>query len=465
MNGSKSQTKSATPPTTLVPADAAFAGSAATLANPKGTRDYLPEDQQYRARVIRTLEDTFALYGYQPTETPILNRFDLLASKYAGGAEILKEIYRLTDQGGRELALRYDLTVPFARVMGMNPDRPLPFRRYEIGRVFRDGPVKAGRNREFTQCDVDVAGIASVMAEAELMEMAVRVYAQLQMDVVVRYGNRKWLQGLIEAAGTAPGLVPAMLTALDKLDKAGWDAVLSEMAEAGAPETVRERLRAWFELDRMTLLERMPADLPAYVLYLLQEGGQELDALETALAALGVRELMCFTPSLARGLDIYTGTVWEVFMRSGPITSSVGAGGRYDRIIGAFLRNGREYPAVGMTFGLDVMYAVLASKAGDVAASNEVTVLPIGTDLACLALVQAIRKAGVPAVMEMGGRSLRQAMRDASRRGSPFVVLVGEDERNAGRAMVRDMRTGAQDGVPLAEVPGWLTDKGCTGQG
>ncbi len=435
-------------------ADARLAAPA--LANPKGTRDYLPGDQRVRVSVIRTLEDTFALYGYQPMETPILNRFDLLASKYAGGAEILKEIYRLTDQGGRQLALRYDLTVPFAKVMGMNPDRPLPFRRYEMGRVFRDGPVKAGRNREFTQCDVDVAGIASVMAEAELMEMAVRVYERLAMDVVVRYGNRKWLQGLIEAAGAAPGLVPGMLTALDKLDKAGWETVLLEMAEAGAPGDVRERLRNWLALDRGAIMAQMPADLPAYVQYLLEEGGRELDELEAALAALGVQGRMCFTPSLARGLDIYTGTVWEVFMRSGPITSSVGAGGRYDRIIGAFLRNGREYPAVGMTFGLDVMYAVLSAKPDDSVVANEVAVLPIGTDLACLGLVRAIRNAGVPAVMEMGGRSLRQAMRDAARRGSSFVVLVGEEEVADNRAMVRDMRTGEQCAMPMAEVPAWL---------
>ena len=144
--------------------------------NVRGTQDFLPEQEAVRRKIRRTLEDTFITYGCKPLETPILNYTELMASKYAGVAEILQEMYTLTDRGERDLALRYDLTIPFAKVVAMNPTIAMPFKRYEIGKVFRDGLIKAGRFREFTQCDVDIVGIASQAAEAELMMMAVDAF-------------------------------------------------------------------------------------------------------------------------------------------------------------------------------------------------------------------------------------------------------------------------------------------------
>ena len=476
-------------------------GKPLDLSNLKGTRDYLPEAQRIRARVIRTLEDTFALYGYPPLETPMLNRFDVLASKYAGGAEILKEIYRLRDQGNRDLALRYDLTVPFAKVMGLNPERPLPFRRYEIGRVFRDGPVKAGRNREFTQCDVDVVGISSVLAEAEMMQMAVRVYTELGLDIVIRYNNRKWLQAVVAAAGIRSDNVLAVLAAVDKLEKAGQEAVCLELTQCGTSMGQQERLFSLLRMSRKTLLALaasgsggsaaveisrvsgddgrelpgipMEAALTAHA-EALGSASAELEVLESALDVLGVTTRTVFTPTLTRGLDIYTGTVWEVFMTSGDITSSIGAGGRYDRIIGAFLdvTSQVQIPAVGMTFGLDVIYAVLEmqNRAQDQEGA-EVVVVPVGlmpdtaSDQArdCLRLVSAIREQGVPAVLDLSGRRLRQAMRDAARRNAPYVVLVGEAELVQGCATVRVMATGQETSVPLGDVGRWLRAAGAEG--
>ncbi|HZK27258.1 MAG TPA: ATP phosphoribosyltransferase regulatory subunit, partial [Thermoclostridium sp.] len=157
------------------------------LRNLKGTSDFLPEEQKIRQEMIRTLQDVFERYGYQPIETPTICYFDVLASKYSGGAEILKEVYKLNDQGKRELGLRYDLTIPFARLIGMNPNITMPFKRYEIGKVYRDGPVKTGRNREFIQCDVDMVGVKSIMAEAEFMMMTVEIYKKLGLDVYISY--------------------------------------------------------------------------------------------------------------------------------------------------------------------------------------------------------------------------------------------------------------------------------------
>ena len=167
------------------------------LMNLKGTNDFLPKDQIIRNKIVDILKKNFEKYGYLPIETPILNYYDLLAYKYDSDAEILSEIYKLKDQGDRNLGLRYDLTVPFCKVIGLNKDLKMPFRRYEIGRVFRNGPVKLGRTREFYQCDIDVVGIDNRYIEAEQILMAINTYKDLGIDVLVKYNNRKLMSGLI----------------------------------------------------------------------------------------------------------------------------------------------------------------------------------------------------------------------------------------------------------------------------
>ncbi|MBU8567952.1 ATP phosphoribosyltransferase regulatory subunit [Virgibacillus pantothenticus] len=201
--------------------------------NVKGTQDYLPNAEVVRRRIRRTLEDIFIQYGCKPLETPILNYTELLASKYGGGAEILDEMYTLTDRGERELALRYDLTIPFAKVVAMNPTLKMPFKRYEIGKVFRDGPIKTGRLREFTQCDVDIVGVGSQLAEAELMVMALDAFRKLDLEVTIQYNNRKLLAGILDAFGTELEKVNKTVLILDKLEKVGLEAVISELNNQG----------------------------------------------------------------------------------------------------------------------------------------------------------------------------------------------------------------------------------------
>ena len=176
------------------------------LMNLKGTDDFLPKDQVIRNKIISILRNNFEKYGYMPLETPILNYYDLLSYKYESDAEILSEIYKLKDQGGRDLGLRYDLTVPFCKVIGLNKDLRIPFRRYEIGKVFRNGPVKLGRTREFYQCDVDVVGIDNRLIEAEQILMAINTYKDLGIDIVVKYNNRKLMSGLIKEVGIEDNL-------------------------------------------------------------------------------------------------------------------------------------------------------------------------------------------------------------------------------------------------------------------
>ncbi|MFA6889258.1 MAG: ATP phosphoribosyltransferase regulatory subunit, partial [Candidatus Woesearchaeota archaeon] len=165
------------------------------LLNAKGTQDFPPEEKILRNKIEKVLVDTFELYGFSPLDTPVLERYDLMASKYAGGAEILKETFKLMDQGKRELCLRYDLTVPFCRFIGMNPSLKMPFKRYQIGTVYRDGPVASDRLRIFTQCDVDTVGTKSMAADAECLLLAESVFKQLKIAVTIEVNNRKFLDG------------------------------------------------------------------------------------------------------------------------------------------------------------------------------------------------------------------------------------------------------------------------------
>ena len=198
------------------------------LKNIKGTFDSLPKEQIIRNKIINKLTKIFESFGYLPLETSMLCYYDLLASKYAGGAEILKEMYTLKDQGNRDIGLRYDLTVPFSKVISMNMNKKitLPFRRYEIGKVFRDGPVIVGRDREFYQCDIDVCGIEGSYVEAELMSLAVKGYKELGIDIELHYNNRKLLSGLIKECGIEDELISPVILSVDKLAKIGEDGVI-----------------------------------------------------------------------------------------------------------------------------------------------------------------------------------------------------------------------------------------------
>ena len=424
------------------------------LRNLKGTGDFMPQEQRVRQEIIRKLQDIFEKYGYQPIETPVICYFDVLASKYAGGAEILKEVYKLNDQGGRELGLRYDLTVPFARLVGMNPEIRMPFKRYEIGKVYRDGPVKTGRNREFIQCDVDMVGVKSIMAEAELMMMAVEVYNELGLDVYISYNNRKLLSGIIELVGIDPALASRVILSIDKIKKIGREGVESELLQLGIDAAKVNVL-----LDYMKM---QPEELRAALVSkqrneLINQGMKELNELDSYIDGLGIGNSLRFTPSLARGLEIYTGTVWEVFLADESITSSVGAGGRYDNIIGAFIGNGLDYPAVGMTFGLDVIYEALMLKdAVSIKPPVDLYIIPLGMEKPCLKLATELRSKGLKADVDMTYRRLKKSLDYANKQGIPYVVVIGENELESGEFLLKEMKTGKEYKVCIDKLGDFL---------
>ena len=410
------------------------------IQNVKGSMDYLPEEQIIRNKAINILSNTFEAYGYLPVETTTLCYYDLLASKYAGGAEILKEVYKLNDQGERNLALRYDLTVPFSKIIAMNKGLNLPFRRYEIGKVFRDGPVKVGRNREFYQCDVDVCGINGQYVEAELFAMSFTCYNSLGINSYIEWNNRKFLSGIILESGIQEELVSPVILSVDKLAKIGEDGVRKELEGYQIPEYSLDKLFNYFKIN----IEDLEETFKDSTCELLKEGITEITELNNYLKGLGLNDAI-FTPYLARGLEIYTGTVWEVFDKDKNVTCAIGGGGRYDNIITKFISDGESYPAVGMSFGLVPICEILKNKNNDTNKGlYDLYIVPFNKDaeITSLQLANILRKNGVKVIIEMNNKKIKKCFEWANKKNIPYVTVIGEDEIKNKQLSIKNMETG-----------------------
>ena len=426
--------------------------------NLKGTYDYLPEKQIIRERIKAVLQGEFIKYGFAPVETPILCKFDLLASKYSEGADILNETYKLNDQGRRELGLRYDLTITFSKLISSNPNITLPFKRYEIGKVFRDGPVKVGRNREFTQCDVDVVGVKSILAEAEYMMMTNDVYKKLGLDIEIEFNNRKLLTGIIFCVfGDIPeDTLRKSIMLIDKFAKLTDEELLEEFEAIGVESKKVEILKEILNSDYAALKEKMEP----YGNELVNEGLAEIDDLYRYLEGTEAVKCMKFAPYLARGIDIYTGTVWEIFLKDRKVGNqefnlSIGGGGRFDKIITSFVDDGNEYPAVGMSFGLDVIYEILILKeANKKIATVDLYVIPMNTEAETFKFVSQMRAIGVRTEMEKKVQKLKKSMNFANKMNIPYVIIIGENEILNNTIQLKDMNTGNVQNFCLTDYEG-----------
>lgn len=437
----------------------------------KGTDDHLPRQQIVRDRITETLRGVFQLFGFNPCETPILNYSDILSSKYAGGDEILKEIYTLGDQGKRALALRYDLTVPFARLVGMNYEEEtrLPFRRFEIGRVFRDGPVKKGRRREFYQCDVDLVGAPAPHAEAELILLADEAFHRLGLEVEVELNHRKVLSALVAKAGVPAELVNDVILSVDKLKKVGRKGVAAELAEKGQSAETCDRL---FELLELRPDETNEACLERFQQELaddeeVQQALEELRVMFQVFEKSGVRLDVQFIPSLARGLDIYTGPVFEFFLKDrSQMDGAIAAGGRYDQIIRQFLEETAEkqgkkigqeldFSAVGMSFGLEPLTFVmeqLAEVMNDRRVVTQLYLIPLGTEVEAHQTARQFRQLGICTEIEVRRVRMKKSLKRCNDLGIQFAAILGEDELNAGKVMLKDLSKGEQELLSVEEA-------------
>lgn len=401
----------------------------------RGTRDVSGQDAILRQKIAGTLKGVFELHGYNPLETPVLERYETMASKYAGGEEILKEVFKLRDQGKRQLALRYDLTVPLARFLASNPNLKMPFKRYAIGSVFRDGPIKPGRYREFTQCDVDVVGNGSMTADAEIICIALSAFERLGFRVTVKVNNRKLLNGILAAAGVEGGKAETVILSLDKLEKFGSESVSSELKAKGLPNRVIRKLMGLVTIqgsnrEKLKQLRKLIGNNPG-----LFEMGEVL--------RMAKNRNVKFDVSLARGLAYYTGTVFEVFLNKSRITSAVAGGGRYDGMIGKFVNNNRDYPAIGISFGLDAIIDAVKMEEKGLKTVTSVYVISIGEPGKASEVVDRLRSAEVNCDADFSGK-VGRSIEYAGSCSIPFVIFVGKREAGAGKVRIRNMETGKE---------------------
>ncbi len=421
------------------------------VQNARGTRDLLPAAMHARLHVIGILRTVFARYGFEPLETPAFENIETLTGKY--GDEGQKLIFRILErgEGGREgkadLALRYDLTVPLARLIAQNPALPMPFKRHQIQPVWRaDRPAK-GRFREFYQCDVDIVGVNSRVADAECLAVVHDALSGLGFPAFqIKVNHRKLLSAIVAAAGAAE-FEGAVLTAIDKLDKVPWEAAFAPLAAVGPGEAALARLREVLaqpnDLDAVATLVGEAALVPA----------EELRRVFAHAAALGAKNVV-FDATLARGLGYYTGPVFEAVITDGGV-GSVAGGGRYDGLVGMF--SGRSVPAVGVSLGLERLLVVMEERGmlatGGTRTRALVTRFSAELDGASLGLAAELRAAGLDVETWLGEPgALGKQFKYADSRGVPFAIVLGPDEVEAGQVALKDLKTGEQRRMARAEL-------------
>ena len=387
------------------------------IQNVKGGYDFLPKEQKIRNYINEILKTTFEEFGYQPIETPILCYLDMLVDKYDENNDLLKEIYKLTDQGDRKLGLRYDLTVPFAKFIALNKNNiSFPFKRYEIAKVFRDGPVKVGRDREFTQCDADVVGISGQLVEAELLSLYISAFKRLGIDIIIKYNNRNLMRGLISEVGIEDSKISSVITIIDKMNKITEAELVKYLVDIGIEEIKVSSLLLMFKMD----LESIKSKFVDSDNEVLKNGIEEIDSLSKYISKLGYNDICVLDLTLARGQDYYTGNVFEVYDKSGIVTSSIGGGGRYDKMIGEYINDGEVYPAVGISFGLT-------------------SIFEMNVQIEALDLANKLRDMGINVEIEMKDRKLKRSLDFANRENIPYVIILGEDEINNNKFVLKDM--------------------------
>ncbi|MBI2668169.1 histidine--tRNA ligase [Candidatus Woesearchaeota archaeon] len=397
------------------------------ILNAKGTKDVNPEDKIVMDSIVNTIKGVFELYSYNPLDTPILERFEVLSSNYAGGDEILKETFKLKDQGDRILGLRYDLTVPLSRFIAMNPNIKLPFKRYQIGKVFRDGPVSSNRIREFTQCDVDVVGSKSLAYDAEMLAIANDIFKKLNFKFKIKINNRKILDAVLDEFNLENK--EGVIIELDKIEKIGERQVIEEINSIIKNRKIANELIKKLKSKNLKLKN--------------SQGIEELNKVLEYAKMFNIKNIEV-DYSLARGLSYYTGTVFEVFTDS---KEAIAAGGRYDEMISKFCN--REMPAVGISFGLDRIFNLYKKKTKSL---TKAYIIPINTLKESLKIVNELRKSNIKADIDLADRGLSKNLDYADKLNIPYVIFIGKQELKSKKLKLRDMKTGKEKLLGLSSL-------------
>ena len=440
---------------------------------PKGTRDFSPVEMVKRNFIFDTIKDVFKRFGYLPIETPSMENLSTLMGKY--GEEGDKLLFKILNSGDylskvksdltevksgklaleiSEKGLRYDLTVPFARyVVQHRNDITFPFKRYQIQPVWRADRPQKGRYREFYQCDVDVIGSNSLLNEVELIQVIDQIFQKLDVNSIIKINNRKILQGIAEIIGEPDKFID-ITVAIDKLDKIGLEKVNEELLSKGISATAIEKLKPIFDLSgtNKDKLESLTSILEKSEIGL--KGVKEVETVLNYFDILPLNTELELDLTLARGLNYYTGAIFEVIARDVKIGSICG-GGRYDDLTGVF--GLKDVSGVGVSFGADRIYDVMEQLdifPKEIVASTKVMFVNFGDkeEKYCLPLLQKLRDNGINSEIFPESAKMKKQMTYANNKNIPFVVLVGESEMEKGMLTVKNMQTGEQLEMTFEEL-------------
>lgn len=441
---------------------------------PKGTRDFGPVEMAKRNYIFDVIRQVYALYGFQQIETPAMETLQTLMGKY--GEEGDKLLFKILNSGDylnkitdEELAerntlrlasrlcekgLRYDLTVPFARYVVMHRDElQLPFKRYQIQPVWRADRPQKGRYREFFQCDADVVGSDSLLNEVELMQIVDTVFCRFGIRVQIKINNRKILSGIAEVIGETDKIVD-ITVAIDKLDKIGLEGVNAELATNGISDEAIEKLQPIISLQGTNAEKLRTIESVLFASETGRKGIEETRFILNTLEAVGLKNEVQFDLTLARGLNYYTGAIFEVKALDTPMGSITG-GGRYDNLTGIFGMPGIS--GVGISFGADRIYDVLNALdlyPKEMLNATQVLFINFGDNETayCLPILAKARANGIRAEIYPDQAKMKKQMGYANAKSIPFVVLAGENEISEGKVMLKNMQTGEQHLVSPAEM-------------
>ncbi|MCW5517116.1 histidine--tRNA ligase [Muriicola sp. Z0-33] len=444
---------------------------------PKGTRDFTPSDIARRNYIINIIKKHFELYGFQPIETPSFENFDTLMGKYGDEGDRL--IFKILNSGDfiskvddvtysskksaslmpkiSDKALRYDLTVPFARYVVMHQnDITFPFKRYQIQPVWRADRPQRGRFREFYQCDADIVGANSLLQEVELVQLYDAVFSEMKLEgVAIKLNNRKILSGIVEVIG-APYHLVDFTVALDKLDKIGKDKVIEEMLNKGISEQAIQKAAPLFSLsgsdsEQLNALEKF---LKTSEIGL--KGVKELQFIIDTIKQLGLKTCsLAIDVTLARGLNYYTGAIFEVAAPKDITMGSIGGGGRYDDLTGMF--GLKDVSGVGISFGLERIFLVLEELGlfpEEISQSLQVLCINFGEEeaLASMRLIGALRNSGIKADLYPTSTKIQKQFKYANSRNVPWVISIGEQELASATFVAKDMVKGEQQSYKLDDI-------------
>ena len=421
-----------------------------------GFMELLPEDQIAFNRMYDTIRGVYERYGFLPLDTPTIELSEVLLAKAGGETE--KQIYRF-DKGDTDLALRFDLTVPLARYVAQHQqDLAFPFKRYQMSKVFRGERPQKGRFREFYQCDIDVIGLDSldIVYDAEMPAVICEVFKELDFgSFTIRLNNRKVLNGFFSELGYADKIGDILRT-IDKLEKVGREAVTKELTEYGVAAGDVERILAFIAIKGSNdeVLQALKEQGIADERY--QAGVSELSAVIGYLRRFGVaEENFRIDLTIARGLDYYTGTVFETMLNDYPSMGSICSGGRYDNLADYY--TDQKLPGIGISIGLTRLFyqlkenGLVKTGAGSLA---KVIVIPMGEDdmNEAISVAARVRASGIPADVYYQQKGMKQKMKYAAKLGIPYAAIIGEPERASASVMLKNMATGEQEAVPVSEL-------------